>query len=116
MLLQSAAQFSVMALFAIEKDYIAKNLCENRDKPEMKCCGKCYLKKQLNKVTGNDDSKENTDRIKVEKQETVFYVLPVYRAIVLAKILLLPKVLLCYNKGLSDRLPVQKIFHPPSFC
>lgn len=31
--------------------------CENRDKPDMKCDGKCYLKKQM-AVSENSDPKE----------------------------------------------------------
>lgn len=33
--------------FELRRDYIAKNLCVNRDKPELKCDGKCYLAKRL---------------------------------------------------------------------
>jgi hypothetical protein len=33
--------------YYLRKDYIAKNLCVNRDKPNSCCHGKCYLKKQL---------------------------------------------------------------------
>lgn len=31
------------------KAYIAAKLCENKDKPELKCDGKCYLRKQIQK-------------------------------------------------------------------
>lgn len=33
--------------FYANRDYIAKNLCENRDKPLLHCCGRCQLKKKL---------------------------------------------------------------------
>jgi len=39
----------VVADYLLNKDYIAKVLCVNRDKPEMKCNGKCHLAKQLKK-------------------------------------------------------------------
>jgi hypothetical protein len=58
-LLQSMSKLVVEISYAVNKDYIAKNLCENRDKPQMKCCGKCHLAKQLNK-TENDNSKNKT--------------------------------------------------------
>jgi len=39
--------------------YITQNFCENKDKPKMKCCGKCYLNKQLKKVDqGESNSKD----------------------------------------------------------
>jgi hypothetical protein len=44
--------------FELNKDYIVKNLCENRFKPELKCNGKCYLAKQLHKVAEDKASKE----------------------------------------------------------
>jgi hypothetical protein len=39
---------------------ITQQFCENKDKPKMKCCGKCYLKKQLNKIEKSDDNKKST--------------------------------------------------------
>ncbi len=42
-------QFLVVAGFYLNRDYIAANLCENKAHPEKKCCGKCYLNKQLSK-------------------------------------------------------------------
>ena len=35
--------------YLLNKDYIAQNLCENNDKPELQCEGKCHLTKQLKK-------------------------------------------------------------------
>lgn len=43
----------ITADFVIHQDYIAKNLCENRDKPEMECGGKCVLMQKL-KLTENE--------------------------------------------------------------
>jgi len=36
--------------YAINYDYIVKELCENRDKPKMACNGKCHLMKELSKA------------------------------------------------------------------
>lgn len=46
-LLQPLQTFWVKVSFELNKSYIAKNLCENRFKPELKCGGKCYLMKKL---------------------------------------------------------------------
>ena len=32
-----------------QKDYLSRNVCENRDKPKMHCDGKCCLRKKLAK-------------------------------------------------------------------
>ena len=41
--------------FEVRKDYIAKVLCINRDKPITVCGGQCFLAKQLNKVKGQQE-------------------------------------------------------------
>ena len=42
--------------FLTNQEYIVETLCENKDKPEMNCEGRCYLKKRmallLDKVKG----------------------------------------------------------------
>lgn len=68
---QTVAQLGVIGYYEVNKDYIAKNLCENRDKPQMKCCGKCYLKKQLKKVDDTENS-GNSKTVKIEKTEIVY--------------------------------------------
>ena len=44
----------------LNQSYISQILCENKDKPQMHCNGKCYLKKQLNKV---DEERANEKEI-----------------------------------------------------
>lgn len=50
-----------MGAFYANRDYVAKVLCINRDKPEMKCKGACQLKKQLEKDNENQ-SKSNLEK------------------------------------------------------
>jgi hypothetical protein len=52
--------------FELNKEYIIKNLCENRFKPVLKCNGNCFLAKQLHKVAEDKASKE------AERQEQSF--------------------------------------------
>lgn len=51
--------------YLIHKEYIAKNLCVNRDKPKSCCHGKCHMVKKLKKANPNteNDSKDTTKRI-----------------------------------------------------
>lgn len=53
----------ILINYEINKEYISKNLCENRDKPEMDCCGKCVVKKDLEK-----DNAANKATISKEKE------------------------------------------------
>lgn len=43
--------------YVVNYDYIVQNLCENRDKPELSCNGKCYLAKQLSKTDKQSNQK-----------------------------------------------------------
>jgi D-lyxose ketol-isomerase len=36
--------------YAVNYDYIVKNLCENRNIPQSTCKGKCYVEKELAKT------------------------------------------------------------------
>jgi len=41
-------------------DYIATELCENKDKPFLECNGKCYLEKQLKQVKHTNHEHKST--------------------------------------------------------
>ena len=55
--------------YAIFKDYIAKNLCVNKDKPKSCCQGKCYLEKQIKKSTETSDTEEKSSNKKISNKE-----------------------------------------------
>jgi len=44
---QAFYNVGVLSYWAVNRTYIAANLCENVKRPEMHCNGKCYLKKKL---------------------------------------------------------------------
>lgn len=44
--------------FELRKEFIIKNLCENRFKPQLHCDGKCYLAKQLHKAAEDNAANE----------------------------------------------------------
>ncbi len=44
--------------FELKKDYIIKNLCENRFKPQLKCNGACILAKKLHELAEDNATKE----------------------------------------------------------
>jgi hypothetical protein len=59
--------------YSIFKDYIAKNLCINRNKKNSCCQGKCFLEKQIKAIdennsqnTSNNNDKNNK---KIQKDE-----------------------------------------------
>jgi hypothetical protein len=66
--------------YALNKDYIAKNLCVNKNKLHNCCQGKCYLHEQLKKAgdspaSSKDENKNIASEKKVDdhlKSEVVF--------------------------------------------
>lgn len=59
------APLITMIDFAVHQKKIVKGFCENKDKPELKCGGKCYLTKKLKAQNSNKDS-ENLFHGKIE--------------------------------------------------
>ncbi|MBK9935003.1 MAG: hypothetical protein IPP61_03630 [Cytophagaceae bacterium] len=46
--------------YQLRKDFIVRNYCINKNRPEMHCNGKCYLARQIKKAQENDE-KQATD-------------------------------------------------------
>lgn len=47
--------------FELRKDFIVKNYCINKNRPEMHCDGKCYLAKRIRSAQEQDE-KQATDQ------------------------------------------------------
>lgn len=57
------SKVAITADFVIHQDYIANNLCENRDKPEMECEGKCVLMQKLKLTESEQDEPQQLPQI-----------------------------------------------------
>ncbi len=62
-----------IAEYIANYDYITNVLCENRDKPQLQCNGKCYLSKQLAKEAEQNDKNPFGERLFSELLQTVFF-------------------------------------------
>ena len=49
----------VYAGYELNQKYIAAKLCENRDKPQIHCNGKCYLAKKIKQAEEKEKSQEH---------------------------------------------------------
>ena len=113
---QSFVKLGIVIWYQVNKEYVARNLCENKNQPEKKCCGKCYLNKQLSKA--DKGTTENTSSVpkKWNLGEVIAYTLP-------QNVCVLP----CfYSEG--NNVPHTNyvsfslegtyipVFHPPSYC
>jgi hypothetical protein len=61
--------------YLINKDYIAKNLCVNRDKPKSCCKGKCHMVKQLQKTNKSADNNSGNTNPKVQIKDLSEFVI-----------------------------------------
>jgi len=59
--------------YSLRKDYIAKYLCENRNKPNCCCKGKCYLRKQIAKHTESNDANDRNNNKRSSDNEIKEY-------------------------------------------
>jgi hypothetical protein len=55
--------------YALNKDFIAKNLCVNKEKPKNCCQGKCHLAKEVKKNLESNDDKEKNSNKKIQNEE-----------------------------------------------
>jgi hypothetical protein len=113
---QCVVKLGIVAWYEWNKNYVATQLCENRDKPQMKCCGKCYLHKQLNKVDDNaDKNSKNNNASKWEKAEVDAFLLPQTLSFTFHEI---PQkeIIHTYYIYPSGYDPLSSIFHPPPVC
>ena len=70
LLFQTVSSIGLLAGYYLNREYIAEFLCINKQKPELKCNGKCYLKKQLSQ---NDEGHAKApQRIKEQKEVILF--------------------------------------------
>lgn len=58
-MLPTLSPWGTIVYFQINRDYIAKVLCENRKKPQLNCNGKCYLAKRLKAQQDKLDKETN---------------------------------------------------------
>ena len=62
----------VWAWFMVNRNYIAQELCINRDKPELTCNGKCVLTLQL-KASAKSEDKQVTHGVEKVARQAVDY-------------------------------------------
>ena len=60
------------AYFELDPEGFIESLCENQDKPELECNGKCHL----NKVAQSQDKKQNTPESIVNFKELILFPSP----------------------------------------
>ncbi|WP_207430886.1 hypothetical protein [Sabulibacter ruber] len=111
MLSQAFSKFFIVLDYEANKDFISKVLCINREKPQMKCHGKCYLAKKLKKAEQTQDP--TNQKSQKQKQEITLY----YQPLVAANTLRIPHQYQQFTSTSAGR-PIGvhlSVFHPPKF-
>jgi len=99
--------------YIINYDYIVKELCENKAKPELHCNGKCHLAKELAKAAEDEKPVSEKRPGHAEMGVLFFETLPQFafspKATVLYRIAM-PEYCNSYS-----HLDASSFFHPPIF-
>ena len=93
--------------FELNKQFIATELCVNKDKPEMNCNGKCYLMKKL-KQAQDKEQKQERQAQKTQVQDALIVNPITFKRYVLTESTLhIP-----FSTGMPQSIK-NSIFHPP---
>ena len=69
-LCQLSGRYFVMLDFYINQEFIAKNLCINRNNPGMKCNGHCQLKRKLSE---EEKKEQESPERRTDNRSEIFY-------------------------------------------
>ena len=99
--------------YMLFKDYIADNLCIEKDKPDNCCQGKCYLEEQLKKSAEPIDAERSTNNKIFQDKKVDDHLLaeakmnkPVEDKIILERV---------YSERIIESF-LTPVFIPPKFC
>lgn len=101
--------------YIVNYDYIVKELCENKEKPALKCNGKCHLMKELAK-TAEDDKNTSSDKKQNVKQEIEVMFYQDFKSLSCSNSYVFTnnKINSVYQ-NLYALTAIQSTFHPPTF-
>lgn len=99
--------------YLLLKDYISKNLCIEKDKPDNCCQGKCFLEEQLKKNVDPIDADRNSDKKISHDKKIDDHLLTGVAVNKLVEEKILKKRF--YSEQISDAI-LTPVFIPPKFC
>ena len=104
---QCLIKIGLISYYTLNIEYIIAELCENKDKPELNCKGKCYLKKKMGEA---DKAEKQSAEIFKQIEFPVF--IPHSNISISAEFILIENSV-SELKNLYTHTPNIKIFHPP---
>ncbi len=113
-LLPGISPWGTIAYYNLNRDYIARVLCENRDRPELHCDGQCYLAKKL-KARQDRQDKDTTERVRNTPVVQLFCEAEAVFSFAFLPALPDAAALFTYERPIVTR-PVDDLLRPPRYC
>jgi hypothetical protein len=102
-----------LAEYVMNYDYIVDVLCENKDKPELQCDGKCYLAQMLAQESErNEKNPFGQQQNKIELVQPI-YLQPLLEHDLMAQLVPNTKKSIAYIKTLFSSPHVLTLIRPP---
>ncbi len=99
--------------YALNYEYISKVLCENKDKPEMKCNGKCHLMKEMAKAA-EDEKPISSDKKTVHTESEILFFQPLVSYDLGNEYWPTSKEPISHYSNLYHFCQLTSVFHPPT--
>ncbi len=97
--------------YAVNYDYIIKELCENKERAELLCKGKCYLSKELAKTTQEQGNK-SSQKVNLNSID-VFIINEEFDDSFILTSRLLRENISTFNTEFYNSIIYSKLFRPP---
>ena len=106
--------FFPLVEYVVNYEYIAKELCINKEQPVLACNGKCYLMSELAKASDTDTQKPLSDKkIEVKQIELLYFQEIESFNFNTTGFVFRPKITRHYT-DLYQYLNTSSVFHPPT--
>lgn len=111
LLLPHLTKIGIVIDFKINQDFIAKARCINKEKPMLRCGGKCYLSKQLKKT--EEQGEKKVPLSKNEKNQILYYYIQGSLTFLKDNAICCDKLRLMALQEFFSSSFIADIFHPP---
>jgi hypothetical protein len=99
--------------YAVNKQYIAEQLCENIDRPELNCLGQCYLNDRLESLNRTADLGDPATPLELEQVDYDPQWIPNEGVLSLPGQLI---AFLPFIEAITDAAPADLLIPPPQFA
>lgn len=100
--------------YGVNYDYISQVLCENKDKPQMHCNGKCHLMKEMAKESESEKPISSDKKSGAFEKEILFFQIIHSFETIQDSYPTTTKMNVSYS-NLYSYLNSNAVFHPPTF-